>query len=425
MLTGCQQTERDALVSGEVNSTPSLEQTDYLRASAEFSLPELKELHKMFAQIYQYREQISTHWDLRRSISFPEHLFINPYIAKEVQMDCWEHYRSGSPSEEEYVEPLPYTKSLMILTDQIVKIDTENFILPVKVLTRKTKEDSGWGDPTTLSFYRIKRKDSKLLISNYQYDDLRDQILDYMYTDYTFQDWEKSYWNPQSQKDDFVQSHVEYVLGSGGDLSAAEYRTLKREQNITPPQTLRASEEYNRNAPVNYALAHAGVATDGSDAYNPNYRSFDVDCANFVSQCLFADGFKMKTKASNSCNLWYYDRRGTTKTSDDTYSQTWSTANGLKRYLWDCGKFTEVITAKDLLDGKGVTIGDPFFIAKPPQPGKPPVYYHAMIITKIEKGKVYYSGHTNNRSNYLINKARAKYWLEEKHTRAFHIVKLN
>ncbi|MBQ8927073.1 MAG: RICIN domain-containing protein [Oscillospiraceae bacterium] len=62
---------------------------------------------------------------------------------------------------------------------------------------------------------------------------------------------------------------------------------------------LRASA-YNADAAVDYALAHAKTGT-----YNPDYHNYNPDggdCANFVSQCLYAGGLPM----TSGWHYWGY-----------------------------------------------------------------------------------------------------------------------
>jgi len=79
---------------------------------------------------------------------------------------------------------------------------------------------------------------------------------------------------------------------------------------------------YNREAAANYALKYA---------YTPNwweYRTFDADCTNFVSQSLYAGGWTEVKSGSYLDNAWYYDfgyGRG--------YSNTWAVAHNLYLFM--------------------------------------------------------------------------------------------
>lgn len=56
---------------------------------------------------------------------------------------------------------------------------------------------------------------------------------------------------------------------------------------------------------------------------NPDYREFSGDCANFVSQCLYAGGIPQD-------KTWFYK---TGYIAGIGYSEAWASANGLKNYL--------------------------------------------------------------------------------------------
>lgn len=79
---------------------------------------------------------------------------------------------------------------------------------------------------------------------------------------------------------------------------------------------------YNRTTAVSYANTYAL-------SYNSNYKSFALvggDCANFVSQCLYAGGLAMDS-------TWKYTRASGSNRNNDTCTAAWNNANSLKNYL--------------------------------------------------------------------------------------------
>ncbi|PLS14824.1 hypothetical protein CVD28_26265 [Bacillus sp. M6-12] len=58
--------------------------------------------------------------------------------------------------------------------------------------------------------------------------------------------------------------------------------------------------------------------------YNPAYKKFEVDCTNFISQCLHAGGAPM-WGAPNRSKGWWMSR--------NSWSYSWSVANALRIYL--------------------------------------------------------------------------------------------
>jgi hypothetical protein len=73
--------------------------------------------------------------------------------------------------------------------------------------------------------------------------------------------------------------------------------------------------QYDRAAAQNYADTYCL-------SYNPTFVRFaDADCANFASQCARAGG--MPQQGGGATSGWWYDKEGTTKPGDDTYSLSW------------------------------------------------------------------------------------------------------
>jgi hypothetical protein len=71
---------------------------------------------------------------------------------------------------------------------------------------------------------------------------------------------------------------------------------------------------YDRDGAQSYADRYAL-------SYNPTYVRFSADCADFASQCARAGG--MPTNLGGYNSGWWYDKRGTSSPSDDTYSLSW------------------------------------------------------------------------------------------------------
>ncbi|MBM4764659.1 amidase domain-containing protein [Bacillus sp. B15-48] len=58
--------------------------------------------------------------------------------------------------------------------------------------------------------------------------------------------------------------------------------------------------------------------------YNPSYKKFDVDCTNYISQCLHAGGAPMRNFPNRSKGWWM---------KNDNWSFSWSVANSMRWYL--------------------------------------------------------------------------------------------
>ncbi|MDT2192932.1 amidase domain-containing protein [Paenibacillus larvae] len=65
------------------------------------------------------------------------------------------------------------------------------------------------------------------------------------------------------------------------------------------------------------------------DQPNPAYLTFEVDCTNYVSQCLFAGGAPMNYTGKRESGWWYSGMEG----SRELWSYSWAVAHALQSYL--------------------------------------------------------------------------------------------
>lgn len=65
------------------------------------------------------------------------------------------------------------------------------------------------------------------------------------------------------------------------------------------------------------------------NSYNPAYLEFEVDCTNFVSQCLFAGHAPMHYTGKRETGWWFRGRNG----SQELWSFSWAVAQSLQLYL--------------------------------------------------------------------------------------------
>ncbi|MRH45145.1 hypothetical protein GH741_21185 [Aquibacillus halophilus] len=141
--------------------------------------------------------------------------------------------------------------------------------------------------------------------------------------------------------------------------------------------------EYDRRAAVQYAERWW-------NDYNPEYRRFDNDCTNYVSQCLRAGGAPMRGAASKSVGWWYQNGQ---------YSYSWAVAHSLRWYLSGSNqglKGKELESPKELLPGDVICYdfeGD----------GK--WDHNTIVVNKDSDGMPLVNAHTNN--------SRQRYWSYE------------
>ncbi|WP_096201630.1 amidase domain-containing protein [Bacillus sp. FJAT-45350] len=80
--------------------------------------------------------------------------------------------------------------------------------------------------------------------------------------------------------------------------------------------------------------------------YNPQYRKFQDNCTNFISQCLRAGGAPMTGYPNRSKGWWY---------RDNNWSFSWSVAHSLRWYLSGA---TSGLRGKEMHSAKELSPGD-------------------------------------------------------------------
>ena len=80
---------------------------------------------------------------------------------------------------------------------------------------------------------------------------------------------------------------------------------------------MRAGYQYNRLKAVQYAERWW-------NDYNPAYKKFEVDCTNYISQCLHAGGAPMRGYPNRTQGWWM---------QSNNWSFSWSVANSMRWYL--------------------------------------------------------------------------------------------
>lgn len=127
--------------------------------------------------------------------------------------------------------------------------------------------------------------------------------------------------------------------------------------------------------------------------YNPAFKKFEVDCTNYISQCLHAGGAPMRVFKNRAKGWWMLN---------DNWSYSWSVANSMRWYLPGAKvgvRAKEVQSAEQLQPGDVICYdfqGD----------GR---YDHTTIVTaKDANGMPLVNAHTAN--------SRARYWAYEDST---------
>ena len=133
---------------------------------------------------------------------------------------------------------------------------------------------------------------------------------------------------------------------------------------------------YNREAAVAYANQWWNSA-------NPAYPYFEVDCTNFISQCLRAGGAPMRGYPDRSRGWWI---------QGGSWSYSWSVAHSLRWYLETSN---QGLRAERVYDPSELEIGDVIFYDFAGD-GR---IDHSTIVTSMQNGVPYVNAHTSDSIN--------------------------
>lgn len=151
-------------------------------------------------------------------------------------------------------------------------------------------------------------------------------------------------------------------------------------------ETERVTYIYDRLKAVRYAETWW-------DDYNPAYKKFEVDCTNYISQCLHAGGAPMRGYPNRGKGWWY---------QNNNWSYSWSVANALKIHL---GSSTVGLRAQEVNDPRELKLGD--VICYDFQ-GDGRFDHNTIVTAKDAAGEPLVNAHTYN--------SRMRYWAYEDST---------
>jgi len=170
---------------------------------------------------------------------------------------------------------------------------------------------------------------------------------------------------------------------------------------------------YNPDDALNYAdycvdpSSPDSVPYTNDDFYNLNYKNFNSsggDCANYVSQCLYAGNERMVKDSSNLYNGWYYDNNDTGISDpsqynsscswlndDKHYSNSWIGVGSLKTFLISHNRGYEYSTLSYAVRGD---------VLENAKSNVPEYQWHTMIVRSNPSGDlIFVDGHNNDRYN--------------------------
>ncbi|KAB7665075.1 amidase domain-containing protein [Bacillus sp. B1-b2] len=165
-----------------------------------------------------------------------------------------------------------------------------------------------------------------------------------------------------------------------------------RDQSIPITEEFRDTNEswsrykYDRTKAVQYA-------EKWWNSYNPKYKQFEVDCTNYISQCVHEGGAPMRGYPNRNKGWWM---------QNNNWSYSWSVANAFPRYL---ASSTAGLRAKEVKTAMELKLGDVICYDFEGD-GK---WNHTTIVTgKDANGEPLVNAHTYN--------SRMRYWAYEDST---------
>lgn len=165
--------------------------------------------------------------------------------------------------------------------------------------------------------------------------------------------------------------------------------TAAAPQSVRPTTAVRTARGVDRQKVVQYALDHAF-------SYNTNYRNMGApgwggDCTNFISQAMYAGGWRMSPGAKTDPTKWWY-KGG----ASGTWSHSWSMADQF---------YTSGLNSKRLkkIAPDDLQVGD--LVSADWDPGKKNGLEHTMVVTGRYLGLPGFNGllftyHSMDRKNY-------------------------
>lgn len=156
------------------------------------------------------------------------------------------------------------------------------------------------------------------------------------------------------------------------------------------PQMMKETEQmdrqdfnYNRREAVRYAERWW-------NSYNPDFRIFDDDCTNYISQCLLHGGAPMRGAPVRDRGWWY---------QSDNWSFSWSVAHSLRWYL---SGSTQGLKGREVQNPEELLLGD--VICYDFQ-GDGRWDHNTIVVNRDANGMPLVNAHTNN--------SRNRYWTYE------------
>lgn len=197
-----------------------------------------------------------------------------------------------------------------------------------------------------------------------------------------------------SYKEGYELVLLDINLPSEKKINSNDVQPLKMPSSLpTTTSTSTTQNKYSANDAVAYANEYY-------KKYNPSYpdwgKEHNGDCANFVSQCLFAGGKAKVYGEPTDFSKWFSDGN---KTDIKKVSSTWRGADAFKHYWMSNAKGYKKFTSYDEAHKYGRK-GDVVSLLR--DTGRA---YHTVIIVKRKKDDLIYAAHTNDTNTGSLKEA--------------------
>lgn len=144
---------------------------------------------------------------------------------------------------------------------------------------------------------------------------------------------------------------------------------------------------------------------------NPRFLSFESDCTNYVSQCLFAGNAPMNYTGKRELGWWY---KGMVN-NREAWSYSWAVANSLERLL---ANSVSSLRAEQVYDPSQLQLGDVILYDWDGNGN----FQHSTIVTAFDtKGMPLVNAHTNNCRHRYWDYQDSYAWTEATTYRFYHI----
>lgn len=188
------------------------------------------------------------------------------------------------------------------------------------------------------------------------------------------------------------------------DLGTERVRRPLLSRDVFSIEDNRPGIVYNRTKAAEYADAHWNEP-------NSAYLTFEVDCTNYVSQCVFAGGAPMNYTGKRERGWWYRGMSG----KSELWSFSWAVANGLGRFL---ASSRSGLQAETVRSARQLTVGD-VICYDWDGTGR---FGHTTIVTAISAdGYPLVNAHTNNSRHRYWDYRDSYAWTERTAYRFYHI----